>query len=276
MLKRGVSRRLIASQRRCEFSSCTWNVVSCPASLSHVEKESGEMRVQFYFRVPRPWHGQSDSRTVLTCNTLTFISAAFGGFRRMTEEVVFVPIALASEVALECDVLPSNPSPQITWHRDGIPVVLDARHRLLDGGRYLYVSRLEEADLMSTYRCNVTNALVDRVVPAPTTYRLRDNLTLGELFEYKQIGDLTAFTVNTSIEFAYVAGFTNGGTVNGTTNRLTRDDTPITSVGNIGLINDLSMPGTSNLEATVTFGGSALDKSGTLTIYRKFLLECKC
>ena len=189
----------------------------------------------------------------------------------MTEEDVFVPIALASEVALECDVLPSNPSPQITWRRDGIPVVLDARRRLLDGGHYFYVSRLEEADLMSTYRCEVTNALADRTIPAPTTYRLLDNLTRGELLEYKQIGNLRAFTVNSSIEFAYVGGFTNGGTVNGTTNRLTRDGTPVTSVGNIGLITDLSTPGTSNLEATVTFGGSALDKSGTLTVYRKLI-----
>ena len=193
----------------------------------------------------------------------------------MTEEDVFVPVALASEVALECDVLPSNPSPQITWHRDGNVVVRDTRRQLLDGGRYLYVSGLEEADLMSTYHCEVTNALADRTIRAPTTYRLLDNLTRGELFEYKQIGDLRAFTVNASIEFAFVSGgFTDS--LNGTTNRLTRDGTPITSVGNIGVINDLSTLGTSNLEATVTFGGSALDRSGTLTVYRKFLLECKC
>ena len=46
---------------------------------------------------------------------LTFISTAFGRFWRITEEDVLVPVALAAEVALEYDVLPSNPSPQITW-----------------------------------------------------------------------------------------------------------------------------------------------------------------
>ena len=41
-------------------------VVLCPASLSHAEKESGEMCIQFWFRAPRCWRGQSACRTVLT------------------------------------------------------------------------------------------------------------------------------------------------------------------------------------------------------------------
>ena len=45
-------------------------LVSCPDSLSHVEKESGETRIQLLFRVPRYWCGQSDCRTVLTSRTL--------------------------------------------------------------------------------------------------------------------------------------------------------------------------------------------------------------
>ena len=192
----------------------------------------------------------------------------------MTEEDVFVPVALAAEVALKCDVLPSNPSPQITWRRDGNVIVvgetmMNTKHRLFNDGRYLYVSNLEEADLMSNYRCEVTNALADRTIPAPTTYRLLDNLTRGELFEYKQIGDLIAFTVNTSIEFAYVAGgFTDA--LNGTTNRLFRDGTPSTSIGNIGVISDLTTPGKSRLEAVVTLGSSVVNRNGTLTVYRKF------
>ena len=44
-----------------------WSLlVLCPASLSHTEKESGEMRIQFWSRVPISWHSQSDCRTVLT------------------------------------------------------------------------------------------------------------------------------------------------------------------------------------------------------------------
>ena len=50
-----------------KFSSIhTVGVVLCPASLSHAEKESGEMCIQFWFHGPRCWHGQSDCRTVLT------------------------------------------------------------------------------------------------------------------------------------------------------------------------------------------------------------------
>ena len=41
-------------------------VVLCPASLSLAEKESGEMCIQFWFRAPRCWRGQSDCRAVLT------------------------------------------------------------------------------------------------------------------------------------------------------------------------------------------------------------------
>ena len=40
-------------------------VVLCPASLLHAEKESGEMHIQFWFRVARSGHGQSDCRMVL-------------------------------------------------------------------------------------------------------------------------------------------------------------------------------------------------------------------
>ena len=45
-------------------------LVSCPDSLLHTEKESGETHIQFWFRAPRSWCGQSDCRTVLTSQTL--------------------------------------------------------------------------------------------------------------------------------------------------------------------------------------------------------------
>ena len=46
------------------------NVVSCPASLSHADKESGETRIQFWFRAPRSRCGQSDCGMVLTSRAL--------------------------------------------------------------------------------------------------------------------------------------------------------------------------------------------------------------
>ena len=40
-------------------------LVSCPASLSHAGKESGETRIQFWFRAATSRRVQSDCRTVL-------------------------------------------------------------------------------------------------------------------------------------------------------------------------------------------------------------------
>ena len=39
-------------------------IVSCLASLLHAENESGETSIQFWFRAPKSWRGQSDYRTV--------------------------------------------------------------------------------------------------------------------------------------------------------------------------------------------------------------------
>ena len=203
---------------------------------------------------------------------LTSFSTAFGGFG--TEGDVFVPVALNSEVALECDVLPSRPPPQITWriYVDGNEVETPMTGvRFLNDSRYLYISSVQETDLMSTYRCEVTNAFIDRTIPAPTTYRLLDNLTRGELVDYKQIGEVMAFVGSDSIEFAYVGGVYGNGAVNGTSNRLFRDGGLVTTLGNIGMISDLSTPGDSTLSATVTFDGNSEMRSGTLTVNRKYL-----
>ena len=197
----------------------------------------------------------------------------------MTIGEVSVDVALGSEVALKCDVLDSKPPPQIVW-RDGNgneidEIQMNIKRRFLDDRRYLYISDLQLSDLALNYQCVVTNAFLDRPMPAPTTYVLVDNLTRGELMDYKEIGDLTAFVVNTSIEFAYVGGRYGNGAVNGTLNQLFRDGNRVTNNGNIGLINDISAPGTSRLTASVTFDGMQVEREGTLTVHRKCLLECK-
>ena len=186
---------------------------------------------------------------------------------------VSVSVALGSEVALECDVLDSKPPPQIVW-RDGEgneinEITVYTKHRFLDDRRFLYISDLQPADLALTYQCVVTNASLDRPMPAPTTYVLVDNLTCGELVDYKQIGDLRAFVVNTSIEFAYVGGRYGNGVVNGTLNQLFRYGNRVTNNGNIGLISDIGAPGTSRLTASVTFDGMQVEREGTLTVHRK-------
>ena len=206
----------------------------------------------------------------------------FNGFKRMAESgestiEVSIPVALNSDVALECDVLDAKPPPQIKWCDDQgeIQEVLQSnRIRFLDGGRYLYLRSLQAIQLERQFYCNVTNANLHLEISAPTRYMLIDNITQGELMEYKQIGNLRAFVGNTSFEFSYVSGVFDGRT-NQTINRLTvNDDIDVTILGSIGIIPDriLTMPGMVYLKAAVSYSGMVELRSGTLTIYRKSVL----
>ena len=191
----------------------------------------------------------------------------------MVEEEVPVSVALNSDVALECDVLDCNPPPQIRWLQDGHPideVTVNNEVRFLDGGRFLYMRLLTPADLMPTYRCEVTNVFLDRSVVAPTVYRLVDNLTQGVLMDYKQIGNLIAFVGNMSFEFVYVGGIYGIGGRNGTINNLFQDTAQIASIGSIASIDTINTVGQFELSAMVIFDCGAGNRFGTLTVHRKF------
>ena len=202
----------------------------------------------------------------------------------MTEGEVPINVALASSVALECDVVLSttNPPPSIAWRRGDDSIINEEEtnngRRFLDDGRFLYISSLEMADLMSSYRCEVNNAFLDRTIQAPTTYVLRDNLTRAVLVDYKPIGDLTAFVGNSSFEFAYVGGWLSEGAANGISSRLFRDGTEVPSIGNIGSIATIDAPGMSTLRADVRIDANTVQKFGTLTVHRKcnfyYIKEC--
>jgi hypothetical protein len=201
-------------------------------------------------------------------------SAAFGGFRNKTGGVTSVSVALGSDVAIECDVNLSNtnPPPEITWRfGDGTEVneITDNnKRRFLENRRYLYITALEAIDLVSTYRCEVTNAFLNFTRQAPTTYALVDTLPQGQLLEYKPIGHLTAFVGNTSFEFAYVAGW-RGATTNGTLNVLRQGTTIIAPVRNIAEISIITDPGTVTLTANVRYDGNDQEETGSLTVHRK-------
>ena len=139
--------------------------------------------------------------------------------------------------------------------------------RFLDGGRYLYLRKLQLSHLESQYYCAVTNANLSQEISAPTRYVLTDNLTQGVLIDYKQIGDLTAFVGNRSSEFAYVGGVF-GNNINGTINELTVDGDEVLSLGNIGMI-DLRGLFEHKLGANVRYNGLIAVRRGTLTVHRK-------
>ena len=158
----------------------------------------------------------------------------FDGFKQLAENTS-IPVALNSDVALECNVLDANPPPQIKWFNDQgeiQEVMQNNIVRFLDNRRYLYLRDLKSIHLEQRYYCAVTNANLSQEVSAPTRYILTGNLTQGVLMDYKQIGNLTAFVGNTSFEFAYIGGVFNDQTIN----TLFVNSTEVTVLGNIGTI----------------------------------------
>ena len=185
-----------------------------------------------------------------------------------------IPVALASDVALECDVLAANPPPQIKWYDDQGEIqemMLWNSVHFLDNRRYLYLRRLQRSHLERQYYCTVTNANLSQEILAPTRYVLVDNLTQGVLFDYKQIGDLRAFIGNISFEFAYVGGVL-GNNVNGTVNALTMNGVEVAVRENIGIIDMFILPGIFRLEASVRYDAYIEMKQGTLTVNRELII----
>ena len=187
-----------------------------------------------------------------------------------------ISVAMNSDVALECDVnlFSTNPPPEIVWRfGDGnevTEIIINNKRRFLENKRYLYIREVAASDLTSTYRCEVTNAFLDVTMQAPTTYALIDNLTRGELVEYKPIGVLTAFVGDENFEVSYVAGWHSNGAANGTSNAMFLDQTEIPSIGSISVIPSISQPtGDFALRADVRFNINSAQKSGTLRIRRK-------
>ena len=218
------------------------------------------------------------SAATLDMGTLTCISIPdFDGFERVAGSggntiELSIPVALNSDVALECDVLDAKPPPRIKWYNDlgAIQEVIQGNSvRFLEGGHYLYLRRLQPSHLERLYYCSVTYANLSQEISAPTRYVLTDNLTQGVLMDYKQIGNLTAFVGNTNIEFAYVGGV-YGNNINGTVNTLTVDGGEVIALGNVGMIDLVSSKGIIKLEAIVSYNGLIVVRRGTLTIHRKF------
>ena len=198
----------------------------------------------------------------------------FDGFERMTESTIQVPVPVAqnSDVALECDVLDANPPPQIKWYDDQgeVQEIRQSNNiRFLDNKRYLFIRRLQPSHLERQYYCSVSNVNLSHEISAPTRYVLVDNLTQGKLRDYKQIGDLRAFVGNESFEFTYVGGVF-GDNINGTTNRLFVNISPVEVLGNIGTI-DISSTGSFMLKADVNYNGIMTTRNGTLTVNREFV-----
>lgn len=172
----------------------------------------------------------------------------------------------------------TKPLPEIVWRfGDGTEVteiIVNNRRRFLENGSYLYIRNVQYVDLMTTYRCEVTNVFFNVTVRAPTTYALIDNLTRGELVEYKEIGDLTVFVGDEDFEISYVAGWHSTGSANGTSNTLFLGQTELNDIGSIAMIDSIEQhTGEFPLRVNVRFDSNSVDRFGMLRIQRKLMLN---
>ena len=111
-------------------------------------------------------------------------------------------------VAIECRVRDANPSPIIRWHDANGPlteVFRGNRLRFLENGRYLLVRKLTTAQVNTTYRCEVTNALLHQLRTSPTTYALVDNVGADEFITYKTFVNKTVL-VGDFLELSHIVG----------------------------------------------------------------------
>ena len=188
--------------------------------------------------------------------------------------------SLSIDVALECDVLDANPPPVIEWFKrsvannhdadpsDRIAEVTDSNAvRFLEGGRYLYMRDLTDALLTETYYCAVTNALIHQTTASGTGYSFNvTGLDDSTKYEYKPIGNVTAFVGEMDIEISYVAAAIGTGDVSCD---FFVDNTEINDLGAVGTIAEIMLPTSGNVLALSCISSGRIEATGTLTVFGK-------
>ena len=133
----------------------------------------------------------------------------FNGFDGPSGTVmVNVTTGRQAAVAIECCVRNANPPPIIQWRDANGPlteVLPSNRLHFLHNGRYLLIHQLTNAQISTTYSCEVTNARLHETVPSPTTYDLVDNIGANEFIIYKRFLNRTVL-VNNNFELSYIVG----------------------------------------------------------------------
>ena len=122
--------------------------------------------------------------------------------------MVNVTTGSQAAVAIECRVRDANPPPVIRWRNAIGPlteVVADNRLCFLHNGRYLLINQLTNAQISTTYSCEVTNARLHETTSSPTTYALVDNIGANEFMIYKRFVNRTVL-VGDTFELSYIVG----------------------------------------------------------------------
>ena len=143
----------------------------------------------------------------MTCVVLSV--SDFNGFDGPSGTVnINVTTGSQAAVAIECRVRDANPPPQIRWRdRNGLlsEYLASNRQRFLDNGHYLLINQLTNAQVSTTYSCEVTNARLHETVRSPTTYTLVNNVGANVFMIYKRFVDRTVL-VGDTIELSYIVG----------------------------------------------------------------------
>ncbi|XP_036375886.1 hemicentin-1 [Megalops cyprinoides] len=152
----------------CEASgiplpSITWLKDGRPISTS------SSVRVISGGRTLRLMHASVEDAGRYTC----IVSNTAGEERKSFDLGILVPPSIVSEgtvedvkvkekqnVTLSCEVT-GNPVPEISWLKDGQPLVEDRRHQVLSHGRFLQISGAQVADT-GRYSCLASNSAGDR------------------------------------------------------------------------------------------------------------------
>lgn len=119
----------------------------------------------------------------------------FDGFAGGVVRTVPVDTIEGGSVALFCDVLTGNPTPQIQWFADGIPLqenTVDDSLLFLNNGGYLYIRSLSAAQRAMMYHCEVTT-FEGEIVRDPNTFSLSTDLLSPGIREYRSLGALAQF-----------------------------------------------------------------------------------
>lgn len=118
-------------------------------------------------------------------------------------------------VAMECDVLPAAPHPEIEWFMNNGNTPLEENNDILflEEGRFLFLHPLTAVQRGSSFYCKVVNALLDTSMPrrSPTTYTLDGSIPLNTLEFYYKDRSVTAIQgEQVRVVLAAAASLTNG------------------------------------------------------------------
>nr|XP_014344645.1 PREDICTED: hemicentin-1 [Latimeria chalumnae] len=135
----------------------------------HPTSQSSSVRILSGGRMLRLMHTSMEDAGRYTC----VVSNAAGEERKNFDLDILVPSTITNgdkledvkvkgkhSITLSCEAT-GNPVPQISWLKDGQPLIEDKRHQIVSNGRFLQISQAQVADT-GRYTCIASNTAGDK------------------------------------------------------------------------------------------------------------------